>query len=151
MLSLSILKSFLIISLDSTNCFPWSSTGFIYSLSWSALIFNCFVCFSKPFPKGEYANWDYSFTLFWSEGSISSSLRYSYLTVYANDYADIFAASLLTSNCSFPSLIFSSIFMISFYILSTRFFLRREGLTDSIVASITKKEYGFVVLFSKDS
>ena len=33
--------------------------------------------------------------------------------------------------------------MISFYILSTRFFLKREGLIDARVASITKKEYGF--------
>ena len=33
--------------------------------------------------------------------------------------------------------------MISFYILSTRFFLKRKGLSDAGVVSITKKEYGF--------
>ena len=37
--------------------------------------------------------------------------------------------------------------MISFYILSTRFFLKRKGLSDARVASITKKEYGFEVHF----
>ena len=44
--------------------------------------------------------------------------------------------------------------MINFYILSKRFFLEGlterfflEGLTDARVVSITKKEYGFEVLF----
>ena len=37
--------------------------------------------------------------------------------------------------------------MISFYILYKRFFLKREGLSDARVASITKKEYGFAVHF----
>ena len=35
--------------------------------------------------------------------------------------------------------------MISFYILSEIFFLKCEGLSDARVASVTKKEYGFVV------
>ena len=37
--------------------------------------------------------------------------------------------------------------MDSFYILSKRFFLKREGLSDARVASITKKEYRFAVHF----
>ena len=37
--------------------------------------------------------------------------------------------------------------MISFYILSIWFFLKRKGLSDARVASITKKEYGFAVHF----
>ena len=37
--------------------------------------------------------------------------------------------------------------MISFYVLSERFFLKRKGLSDARVASITKKEYGFAVCF----
>ena len=41
--------------------------------------------------------------------------------------------------------------MISFYILSNRFFLKREGLSDVRVASVTKEEYGFAVHFIKDS
>ena len=51
------------------------------------------------------------------------------------------------SNCSFSSLILSSIVMNSFYILSKRFSLRREELFDARVVSITKKEHGFAVQF----
>ena len=35
--------------------------------------------------------------------------------------------------------------MIKFYILSKKFFLKREGLPDATIASITKREYGFSV------
>ena len=41
--------------------------------------------------------------------------------------------------------------MISFYILSKGFFLKRKGLSDARVVSITKKEYGFAVHFYEDS
>ena len=44
--------------------------------------------------------------------------------------ADIFTASLLISYCSFSSLIF--------YILSKRLHLKRKGLSDANVVSITK-------------
>ena len=37
--------------------------------------------------------------------------------------------------------------MISFYILSKRFFLKRERLSDARLASITEKEYGFAIHF----
>ena len=37
--------------------------------------------------------------------------------------------------------------MINFHILTERFFLKRKGLSDARVASITKKEYGFDVHF----
>ena len=37
--------------------------------------------------------------------------------------------------------------MISFYILSKRFFLKLEGLSDARVASITKKRYDFALHF----
>ena len=37
--------------------------------------------------------------------------------------------------------------MISFYMISERFFLKCEGLSDVRVASITKKENGFAVHF----
>ena len=39
------------------------------------------------------------------------------------------------------------IVMISFYILSKRFFLKHKGLSNARVASITKKEFGFAVQF----
>ena len=74
--------------------------------------------------------------------------QYQFFNQFADDNAAIFSASLLISYCSFSSLILSSIVMISFYILSTRVFLKRKGLSDAIVASITKKEYGtFAVHF----
>ena len=41
--------------------------------------------------------------------------------------------------------------MISFYILSKRCFLKRKGLSDAKVLSITKNEYGFAVFFCKES
>ena len=37
--------------------------------------------------------------------------------------------------------------MINFHILSKRFFLKREGLSDARVVSITKEEYSFAVHF----
>ena len=67
--------------------------------------------------------------------------------IFPNYNADIFAASLLITYCSFSSLILSSVVMISFYILSKRFFLKHEGLSDARVTSITKKEYDFTVYF----
>ena len=41
--------------------------------------------------------------------------------------------------------------MINFYILSTRFFPKREGLSDVRLLSITKKKYAFAVHFCNDS
>ena len=75
------------------------------------------------------------------------NIRYSYLSIFPENNADIFDAFLLISYCNFSSLILSSIVMISFYILSTRFSLKCEGLPDARVASITKKDYGFAVHF----
>ena len=37
--------------------------------------------------------------------------------------------------------------MISFYILSKRFFLKRKGLSNARVVSMTKTEHGFAVHF----
>ena len=144
MLSLSILKSFLISSLDATSCFPWSWISFIYLLPWFSIVF---ICFSKAFTKGEYVNLACCIILLWSEGSISSPVRYSYLQVLPNYNADTFVASLLISYCSFSSPILSSVAMISFYILSKRILLKHEGISDARVPSITKKEYGFAVHF----
>ena len=39
--------------------------------------------------------------------------------------------------------------MISFYILSQRIFLKRKGLSDAKVASITRKEYGLQYILYK--
>ena len=61
--------------------------------------------------------------------------------------ADIFAASLLISCYSFSALTLSSVVMISFHMFCKRFFLRRKGLSDARVVSITKEEHDFVVHF----
>ena len=80
----------------------------------------CFsVCFSKAFPKGEYANLTCSFICLWIEASISSPSGHPYLSNFPDDNADFFTASLLISYCSFSSLILS-IVVISFYPLSKR-------------------------------
>ena len=69
-------------------------------------------------------------------GNISSSLRYSYLSILPDDNTDIFAAVVLMSycNCSFSK--FSSIFMINF-----------NALSDEKVESLTKANYCFIVPF----
>ena len=85
--------------------------------------------------------------LLWSEGNIFLPVRYSYLSILHDDNTDIFAASLLISYCIFSSLILLSITMINYYILSKRFFLKREEISDARVASISKKEYNFAVYF----
>ena len=85
------------------------------------------------------------------ESNISSPVRYSCISILSDDNVNIFSASLLISCCSFSSLILSSIVMISFYILSKRFFLKREGLSAARVASIIKKGCGFVVHFLQRS
>ena len=75
------------------------------------------------------------------ESNISSPVRYSYLSILPDENVHIFAASLLILHCSFSSLILSSIAMITFYILSKRFFLKRKRLFNARVVSTTKTEY----------
>ena len=52
----------------------------------------CFyICFSKAFPKGEYANLTCFVICVWLEGNISSPERYSYLSILPDDNVDISA------------------------------------------------------------
>ena len=111
-----------------------------------SLIFNCFSLFLHPLPRGEYLKLACSIIPLWSDGNISSTVRNSYLSILPDDKADIFAASLLISYCSFSSLIVSSIVMISYYVLSKIFFLQHEELSDARLVSITN-EYSFAVHF----
>ena len=80
--------------------------------------------------------------ILWSDGRISLPARYLYLLTFPDDNGNIFAASLLILYCSFPSLILSPTVLISFYILSKTFFLKREILSDGRVVSITKNDFG---------
>ena len=107
-----------------------------------SLIFNRFYLFFKAFPKGKYVSLVSSIILLWSDYNISLSVRNSYLSFFSG--CCIFAASQLITYCNFSSLMLSSIVTISFYILSTRFFLKRKLLLDKIVVSITKQEYVFI-------
>ena len=80
--------------------------------------------------------------ILWSDGWISLPARHLYLLIFPDDNGNIFAASLLILYCSFPSLILSPTVLISFYILSKTFFLKREILSDGRVVSITKNDFG---------
>ena len=110
-----------------------------------SLIFNCF-CFSNALPREEYVNFACSVILLWSDGNISSPVRFSYLSILPDNDTDIFAASVLTY-FSFSSYILSSFVMLIFYIVSKRLFLKHEELFDARVVSITKKYYGSEVDF----
>ena len=117
-------------------------------MSRNFIVSSCFpVCVSKTCPKGEYGNLACSIISLSLESNIAFPKRYSYLSIFLVDNADIFAASQLISYGSFPSLILSSIAMIIFYFLSKRFFLKHEELSDARVALITENEYGFTVHF----
>ena len=104
-----------------------------------------------------YARADISIILLWSEGNISLPVRYSYLLnlLYHNSNVLCYFSvnfwflliKFLFIFCSFSSLIFSSIIMIKFYILSKIFFFKREGSSDARVLSVTKNKYGFEVQF----
>ena len=103
-----------------------------------------FICFSNALPRGEYVNFNCSIIiLLWSDGNISSPVRYSYLSIFPDDNVDISAASRLILYCSFPSLILPSIVMINFYTVSKRFFVKRGELSAGRVISIIKKRIWF--------
>ena len=105
------------------------------------------VCFSKFFTQREHVNLACSIICLRLEGNISSPVRYSYLSIFPDINVYIVAAFLLTSYCSFLSLVLPSVVIISFYILFRRFFLKRKGLPDAIVVLVTKKEYGLAINF----
>ena len=90
-------------------------------------------------------NFACSIICFWLDGNISSPIRYSYLSILHDDKIDILAASLLTSNCSYSSLIWFSIVMIFLYIYFKRFSFNLKGLFDGKVVSLTKNDYGSAV------
>ena len=91
----------------------------------------CFsFCLFKAFPKVEYANLVSSIICLPLEGSISSPVRYSYLSIFPDENANTFAASLLISYCSFSSLMLSAVVVISLCIFSKNFFLKHKELSE---------------------
>ena len=106
-----------------------------------------FACFLKKIPRRQYVKLSSPIIWLWLKGNISSAIRYSCLLILHDDNADIFVDSVLILCCSFSSLILSSIFMITFYILSERFHLKLKSLSDAGVVLLTRKDYGFAVPF----
>ena len=132
-------------SVDSSSWFSSGCKAFkasTFFIPWSSIVF---IYFSNALARGEYVNLACSIILLWSDGNISSPVRNSYLLILPDDNADICSDSFLKLYCGFSSLILLSTVMISFYMLSKRFFLKREDLSDARVASIIKKEYRFAV------
>ena len=86
-----------------------------------SLIFNRFYLFCKCFTERRICKLCLFYYLLWSDGNISSPVRYSYLSSFPDDNPDIFAASRLISYCIFSSLILLSVAVINFYILPKRF------------------------------
>ena len=70
------------------------------------------VWFSNTLPRGD-ANLGYSFIWLQRKGNISLPKRYSYRSILPDDNADIFAASPSISYC-----VFSSVVIVTFYILA---------------------------------
>ena len=82
--------------------FILTSVAFVCFLSASS---TGFVCISKAFPIGELVFYTIRTSLLYNPTlircNISSPVRYSYLSILPDDNADIFAASLLLSYCTF--------------------------------------------------
>ena len=84
-----------------------------------------------------------SIICFWLEGIISWPVRYSYWSILPDDKADIFAASLLISYCSFHR---QSDHQLSwFYYIYI--YINLKELSDDKVVSLSKKEYSSAVHF----
>ena len=96
-----------------------------------------FVCFLDAFPIVEYINSACFVIWIWSEGNISSPIRYSHLSILPDNNADSFAASLLMCY-SVSSLIFSSTDMETFYMVSKRWCLECKGLSAGKGISLSK-------------
>ena len=77
-----------------------------------------FICFSNALPRGQCVSLACFIILLLSDGKIYSPVRYLYLSIFPDDNADIFAASLLISYCNFSSLILLSTVRINYYIFS---------------------------------
>ena len=78
-----------------------------------------FICLSSALLIGKYLNLASSIILLWPDGKIFSPIRYSYLSIFQDDKANIFAVSLLISHW-FSYLILSLIVMINFSSLSEK-------------------------------
>ena len=113
---------------------------------WSSIVF---ICFWNTLPSGEYVSLASFIILLWLDGN--TPVRHLYLAILPDNNADIFTVSMLISYCSLSYLTSSSIILISFYIISKKFFLKGEKLSDARVVTITKKNMILQYIFYKDS
>ena len=87
--------SFDIKSFIGCNCLSEDYKDFkasTYSCLWYSIVF---ACFSKGSPNEDEVNLFCSIICFWLEGNISLPVSYSYLSIFSDNKADIFAASVL--------------------------------------------------------
>ena len=117
---------------------PWSSSAFICFSPWSSIVF---ISFSNALPRGEYVNLACSIIQIWSEGSIGSPVRFSYLSILPDD-SDIFAPSMLMPYCSsfYLQPHHQLSWLVFIFFLKDSFWIVKD-------CNITKKEYGFAVHF----
>ena len=113
----------------SKNVFP--DLPLIAFFFFFSLFLIAFVYFSNSLLKEEYANLACCIICLLLKGNNSSHVRHSYLSIFASNNPDIFAASPLRLYCSVTCLILLSVVLISFYILSKRFFLKRKNLSNT--------------------
>ena len=78
-----------------------------------------------------------------------SPVEYSYLSILPEYNTNIFATYLFTYYHSFWSLIFLSIVVITFHIVPKRLCLEQKGLPAGNIVSLSKKEHGSAVHFTK--
>ena len=88
-------------------------------------------------------------SIIWTDGNVYSSVKYSYSSILIHENADIFAAALLISHCSFSAKIVSSVVVITFSILSKTMHLKHGLLSAGKIVSFTKKKNGFAAHFLK--
>ena len=110
-----------------------------------------FVCVLNAFPVGEYIIFFFWFTMWiWSEGNISSPIRFDfYLSILSDDNADFFL--LLFIDVVLQCFIYNLFKNWHDYFLYAFWKLKCNGLSAGKVVSWCKKEYSSAVHFYKAS
>ena len=132
--------------LISKSCFPCSLIVFICFSSWFPIVL---ICLSNAFSRSEYTNLFLCIIWLGLKVKSFSPIWYLYLSVFTDDNADIFPTSLLTSYCSFTSLIFSSI--LHYYIFYSILKITLKGYLIAALHRLPRKNivlwYFFVKLY----
>ena len=88
-----LLKSFISYILLLANSLKIS---FCFACVTDSFSLIAFICFSNTLPSGEYVNLACYIILLWSDGNISSPVRYSDFSILLEVKVDVFAASVHT-------------------------------------------------------